>query len=74
MVYYDDGGRRIRRRVKRGAAVTTGGQPVDEATVKLVREMADKHPRFTVAEVHAQLRGQGHRNVTLETVRAVLLG
>lgn len=70
MVYSDDTGRRIRLRIKRSPG--TSGEVADDAVTRMILEVADRYPRFTPVEVHAQLRSQGHRDVTVQTVRAVM--
>lgn len=70
MVYFDDTGRRIRLRVRRKPS---SGGVFDQATIRYVRQVAERNPRFTPDEVHAEIcHSQGRHDITRQAVRAIL--
>lgn len=71
MVYYDNSGRRIRRRVKRSTPTPDSG--LDNAKTRYIRRAAGQHPGFTPDEVHAEIYyGRGQRDITKNMVRVAL--
>ncbi|MFI6441109.1 hypothetical protein [Streptomyces sp. NPDC050759] len=71
MVYSDDSGRRIRRRVKRRAPSADSG--IDEAKARYIRQVAAENPRFTPDEVHAKIYyDRGRHDISKDMVRKVL--
>ncbi|MEU5662712.1 hypothetical protein [Streptomyces longwoodensis] len=71
MVYSDNSGRRIRRRVKRRRQ-PAGGKP-DEAKTRYIRQVAEDNPRFTPEEVHAEIYyNRGRHDISKDMVRRVL--
>ncbi|MEU1305793.1 hypothetical protein [Streptomyces shenzhenensis] len=71
MVYSDNSGRRIRRRVKRRRQ-PAGSKP-DEAKTRYIRQVAEENPRFTPEEVHAEIYyNRGRHDISKDMVRKVL--
>ncbi|MCZ1003021.1 hypothetical protein O1M63_41630 [Streptomyces mirabilis] len=71
MVYSDNSGRRIRRRVKRRRQ-PAGSNP-DEAKTRYIRQVAEENPRFTPEEVHAEIYyNRGRHDISKNMVRNVL--
>jgi hypothetical protein len=72
MVYSDDTGRRIRLRVKRRTA-PAATSAADDSLDQYVRQVATENPRFTPAEVHAEIRyRQGRTDISIDVVRSIL--
>jgi deoxyadenosine/deoxycytidine kinase len=71
VVYSDNSGRRIRRRVKRRRQ-PAGSKP-DEAKTRYIRQVAEQYPRFTPEEVHAVIYyNLGRHDISKDMVRKVL--
>lgn len=71
MVYSDNSGRRIRRRVKRRTPPANSG--LDDAKTRYIRQVAAENPRFTPDEVHAEIYyGRGRHDIPKDMVRRVL--
>ncbi|MCF2126076.1 hypothetical protein L1I79_06425 [Strepomyces sp. STD 3.1] len=71
MVYSDNSGRRIRRRVKRRSQ-PAGSKP-DEAKTRYIRQVAEENPRFTPEEVYAVIYyHRGRHDISKDMVRKVL--
>ncbi|MEU5796998.1 hypothetical protein ABZ800_26230 [Streptomyces sp. NPDC047813] len=71
MVYSDNSGRRIRRRVKRRRQ-PAGSKP-DEAKTRYIRQIAEENPRFTPEEVYQYIYyNRGRHDISKDMVRRVL--
>lgn len=71
MVYSDNSGRRIRRRVKRRGQ-PADGRP-DEAKTRYIRQIAEEYPRFTPEEVYQYIYySRGRHDISKDMVRSVL--
>ncbi|MET7479004.1 hypothetical protein ABZT17_32225 [Streptomyces sp. NPDC005648] len=71
MVYSDNSGRRIRRRVKRRRQ-PAGSHP-DEAKARYIRQVAEENPGATPEEVHAEIYYvRGRHDISKDMVRRVL--
>ena len=72
MVYFDKSGRDPDRPVRRRVQSVPG---LDEAKIRYILEVADEHPRFTPAEVYAEIHdGRGRHDITKDMVRTALAG
>jgi hypothetical protein len=70
MVYNEHNGRRMHFQVHRPAPAECA---VGDSTRQYIRQVADEYPRFTPAEVHAEIHhGRGLRDISIDMVRSVL--
>ncbi|MET7352314.1 MULTISPECIES: hypothetical protein [Streptomyces] len=73
MVYSDNPGRRIRRRVRRRRQPADSNP--DEAKTRYIREVAEANPRFTAEEIHAEIYyNRGRHDISKDMVRKVIDG
>ncbi|WP_432198902.1 hypothetical protein [Streptomyces sp. bgisy027] len=71
MVYFDNSGRRIHRRVRRRTPPADSG--IDDAKTRYIRQVAAENPRFTPDEVYAEIYyGRGRHDIPKHMVRRVL--